>query len=233
MYIILVTDNHELIATNRERIMQRSNLVNNMCFLVPQTYDNLDMSKATICLEYLTPVGHEYKSEILTVSDELYQNHLQYTLPFNTALTKEPGDVELQLTFTFVEMDEDGVVSQYVRKTSTTKVTIVPIAAWSDVIPDSALTALDQRLIKTDLMIQQLADINEAIAEDIPEDLVVDNGKLYLADSEGNKKGNGADIVLPRIPDNSDGANDGLIEIEDDELKDDSTSDENGNFSEL
>lgn len=232
MYIILVTDNHELTATNRERIMQRSKLVDKMCFLVPQQYDDMDMSKTTVCMEYLTPVSREYRSEILTLSDELYKNHLQYIVPFNTDLTRESGNVEIQLTFTCVSMDETGAVSQYVRKTSSANIPIIPVAAWSDIIPDSALTALDQRLIKTDLMIQQLADLNEVIADEIPEDLLVENGKLYLADADGNKKGNGADVVVPRVADDSDGSNDGLIELEYSAIEE-NPSDESGNFSEL
>ena len=116
MYTILVKDDHSLVATQRERIMQRSKLVNKMHFLVPPKYDGLDMSKTTVCLEYLRPVSREYKSEILTCSEELYKDYLEYVLPFDTDLTKEAGQLELQLTFTCVDMDADGNVNQYVRK---------------------------------------------------------------------------------------------------------------------
>lgn len=181
MYTLLLDDSHKLITTQRERIMQRSKLVNKMRFLVPQNYDGLDMSVTTACLEYLKPISKEYKTEILTKSGELYKEHLEYVLPFDTELTREHGELELQLTFTYVSMDEYGNISQYVRKTDPTSITIVPIAAWSDIIPDSELTALDQRLIKTDLQIAQLADINMALADSVPDDLIVKDGKIYLA----------------------------------------------------
>ena len=76
MYTILVCDDHSLRTTNRERIMQRSKLVDKLHFLVPPTYDDLDMSATTVCLESLKPVSREYKTEILEVSEELSKNHL-------------------------------------------------------------------------------------------------------------------------------------------------------------
>lgn len=182
MYTILVNDNHELVATQRERIMQRSKLVDKMHFLVPPNYNDLDMSKTTVCLEYLRPVSREYKSEILTLSEELYKEHLEYILPIDTDLTKEAGQVELQLTFTCVDMDADGNVKQYVRKTEPTYINIIAIADWSIHMPDDALTAIDQRLIKTDMLVAQLADINAALSDAIPDDLMVgEDNRLYLS----------------------------------------------------
>lgn len=213
MYTLLLKSDNSLIATQRERIMQRSKLVNKMHFLVPTDYDGLDMTDTTVCLEYLKPISREYKSEILEKSNELYKEHLEYILPFDTELTREHGELELQLTFTCVSMDDYGNITQYVRKTEPTTITIVPIAAWSDVIPDSALTALDQRLIKTDMQIAQMYDINMALADSMPDDLMVQDGKVYLAQN-GQVMPNtiGADVVVPRTKDD-DGRNDGLIEL--------------------
>jgi hypothetical protein len=214
MYCILVQNDHSLVATNRERIMQRSKLVNKMHFLVPTNYDGLDMTATTVCLEYLKPISKEYKTEILVASSELYKEHLEYVLPLDTELTREHGQLELQLTFTCVSMDEFGNVSQYVRKTEPTTITITPVAAWSDAIPDSSLTALDQRLIKTDMMIQQMYDINMALADSVPDDLMVKDGKVYLSQN-GQVMANtiGADVLVPRTKDD-DGIDDGLIELD-------------------
>lgn len=216
MYTILLNQDNSLITTQRERIMQRSKLVNKMHFLVPTDYNGLDMTNTTVCLEYLKPISKEYKSEILTKSDKLYKEHLEYVLPFDTELTREHGELEVQLTFTCVSMDEYGEISQYVRKTESTTITITPISAWSDVIPDSALTALDQRLIKTDMQIAQMYDINMALADSVPDDLMVQDGKVYLSrNGEVMPNTIGADVVVPRVPDVNDDANDGMIEIDD------------------
>lgn len=163
MYTILVMDDHSLVATRRERIMQRSKIVDTLRFLVPPTYEGLDMSQMVVCLEYLTPVGRKYETEILVKSTELYKDHLEYKLPFDTKLTNEPGELELQLTFAEAVMDVNGVISQPVRKTEPTTITITPIAAWADIIPDSALTALDQRLILLNAQMKGLSDLANSI----------------------------------------------------------------------
>lgn len=215
MYTILVQDDHSLLVTQRERIMQRSKCADKLHFLVPPNYDGMDMSTTTVCLEYLTPVGHEYKSEVLTLSEELYKDHLEYKLPFDTNFTREPGDLQLQLTFTNVSMDEFGNVNQYVRKTSATTINIVPISAWADVIPDSALTALDQRMIYVNSMVQQMADINMALADSVPDDLMIQNGRVYLSQN-GRVMPNtvGADVIVPRTKDDDAISGDGVIELD-------------------
>ena len=107
------------------------------------------MTNATIMLEYLLPVSRNYKTEYLALSDERYNNHyLQYKLPFDTKLTSEAGTIELQLTFVYTDIDANGNGIQKVRKTFPTTIEITPISAWSDIIPDAALSSLDQRLIK-------------------------------------------------------------------------------------
>lgn len=235
MYTILVKDDHSLLATQRERIMQRSNLVNKMHFLVPPNYDELDMSKTTVCLEYLRPISREYKSEVLTKSNELYKEHLEYILPFNTDLTKEAGQVELQLTFTYADMDADGNVFQYVRKTETTYINIIAIADWSIHMPDDALTALDQRMIKLDMIAQQMADINIALADAVPDDLIVQDGKVYLSQN-GQVMPNtiGADVLVPRVTDDDSTPGDGIIELDEFEAPiDPDEENEFGNFEEL
>lgn len=171
MYVILVNNDNTLTSTKKERIMQRSKMVDNLWFLVSPIYNGIDLTDCTVLLEYLLPVSKSYKTEILTLSEERYEDHLKYVLPFDTELTSESGKIELQLTFLKVGLNPDGSDSQQVRKTSTCFVDIVPIAAWSDIIPDSALSAIDQRLIKADAQIRALADMSETISNNIVDDL--------------------------------------------------------------
>ena len=187
MYTILVTDSNELVTTVKERIMQRSKLVDNLHFLVNPTYKGYDMSNFTVMMEYVTPVGREYKTEILTKADTLYKDMLEYRVPFDTCLTKEPGKVEVQLTFTKVSLDAEGKSTQQVRKTSTAKITIVPISAWSDIVPDSALSALDQRLVMLDAYAGQLADLGQYMFENKADNIMFDektNELCLLANGE-------------------------------------------------
>ena len=174
MYTILLNESNELTTSVRERIMQRSKLVDSLHFLVDPIYKGIDMSDFTVTMEYLMPVSREYNTENLIKSDSLYKGKLEYTLPFDTNLTKEAGKIEVQLTFTKVELNADGRVKQYVRKTRPTTVTILPISAWSDIIPDGALTALDQRLIMVDSMINAANEMNNYLNETKADNIVVD-----------------------------------------------------------
>lgn len=172
LYTILLNESNELTTSVRERIMQRSKLVDALHFLVDPTYKGVSMSDFTVMMEYIMPVSREYRTEILVKSDELYKNKLEYKLPFDTCLTKEAGKIEVQLTFVKVELDANGKSKQYVRKTSPTTITIVPIAAWSDVIADSALTALDQRLIQVDAAIAAANELTDYLSETKADNLV-------------------------------------------------------------
>ena len=148
MYVILVEQDDSLYGSKKERIMQRSKCVDNLIFMVEPIYRNTyDMTEATVMLEYLRPVSRKYETEILVLSNERYNGYLQYKLPFDTNLTSEAGKIELQLTFVYTDLDEYGNGIQRVRKTSPTTIEITPISAWADIIPDSALSGLDQRLI--------------------------------------------------------------------------------------
>ena len=205
MYTILVNDDNSLQTTVRERIMQRSKLVDTLHFLVNPTYKDQNMTEFTVTMEYLLPVSREYRTENLVKSDALYKDMLEYKLPFDTALTKKAGEVQMQLTFTRVEMDADGKTTQYVRKTSAESIVIVPVSAWSDVIADSALTALDQRLIQMEAIANSLDEMAQNLFETKADNLVYDNRQLQLT-AAGERIGDAVTITSGGIdPDNPDG----------------------------
>lgn len=174
MYTILLDETNQLVTSIKERIMQRSKLVDSLHFLIDPMYKGIDMSDFTVTLEYLLPVSREYKTEILVKSDGLYKERLEYKLPLDTCLTKEAGKIEVQLTLTKVELNPDGTSVQRVRKTSPTTVTILPISAWSDIIADSALSALDQRLIQVDAMLNAVNEMNMYLDETKADNIIYD-----------------------------------------------------------
>ena len=221
MYTILVANDNELRVTVKERIMQRSKLVDSFHFLVDQLYkDNIDMSGFTVTMEYVLPVSKKYVTETLVLAlDEeekpaLYmENKLEYKLKFDTNLTAEAGEIELQLTFTKTELDEEGNSTQYVRKTSPCTITIVPITAWSDIIPDSALTALDQKILKIDEQIQALAESAVLYTNDKADNIVLDTEthEIYLT---ANGEPLGDRITIDELGDSLvETESDGLIQV--------------------
>ena len=113
MYTILVTQDNELITSVKERIMQRSKLVDSLHFLVDQVYKGIEMKDFTVRVSYfLAGSANEPKSELLSLSPELYKDKLEYKLPFDSDLTREAGDIELSLSFTKSEMDTEGDIKQ-------------------------------------------------------------------------------------------------------------------------
>ena len=181
-YTFVLEEDNNLLASHKEVIMQREKLVNDIWFLVNPEYNNNDMSLFSVMLEYILPCSKRYHTLDLVQDIDGYKEYLKYVVPLDTNLSSEPGDIELQLTFIFVGLDADGNGIQKVRKTKTAKLHITPLTAWSDIIPDAALSALDQRLIKADAQMKALEEahaiLNEAKADNIKYD--DDNNTLQL-----------------------------------------------------
>jgi hypothetical protein len=154
--------------------MHRSNCVDTLVFIVDPIYKNThDMTNASVMLEYVLPVSKRYKTEFLELSEERYNDcFLQYKLPFDTELTSEAGQIELKLTFAYVDMDASGKMVQRVRKTSSTTIDIISIATWSDFIPDEALSSLDQRILKLDAQMRGLNDYMDVLDNNQVDNLV-------------------------------------------------------------
>lgn len=173
-YVILVNQDDTLYGSHKERIMQRQKLVNDLIFVVDPIYRNThDMTNASVLLEYILPISKEYKTAYLELCDERYNGcFLQYKLPLDTNITSEHGDVNIQLTFAYVEMDKDGKTIQRVRKTSSTTIKVIPISAWSDIIPDSALGGLDQRLIVMNAQIRAMDNYLNVIESNKVDNLI-------------------------------------------------------------
>ena len=193
MYTFLIGEDNTLTATVVERIMERSKLVDSLHFLADPIYKETDMSDFTVMMEYVLPVSKKYKTEILEKSDELYKDMLEYKLPFDTALTSEPGDIEIQLTFVNVMLDADGRNTQYVRKVGPGSIKIVAISTWSDIIPDEALSAVDQRLLAAQAMINALNEQNNTIMKSKADSLRYKDNLLQLT-AQGNPIGTAVKI---------------------------------------
>lgn len=158
MYTVLINDDNSVTATERQRIMQNSKLVDALRIIVPKTYNDLTISECTAYLEYLTPINHRHNYVELSIEDDNYKDdYLLYKMSIDTDLTSEVGNVELYVHFIQVTMDEDGKVSTPVRQTDSFIIPIIPIANWF-AVPDSTLSALDQRLIVIQELIKANAD---------------------------------------------------------------------------
>lgn len=194
MYTFLINADNSITASLTERIMQRSKLVDNLHFLADTIYSGVDMTEYTVLLEYKLPVSKSYKTEILKKSTELYKNKLEYKLPFDTNLTSEAGDIEFWLTFSDVEMTAEGETIQHVRKVGPGVVHIIPISNWADVVPDEALSSLDQRLIELIALNKSMYDQLNINLDSKADNIKYQNNILQLT-SNGKEIGNAVEIA--------------------------------------
>lgn len=158
-YTILVCDDNSLYGSCKNKIMQKEKLVNRLWFLVPPHYNGYDMSQFTVTMRYVLPISKEFITETLILAEDKYEEYLKYVLPIDTNLTKEWGEIQLNLTFTMVDTDDDGSTVQRVRKTDNYLLNIAQLPDWDTLVPDAALSALDQRILKQDAQIRALADV--------------------------------------------------------------------------
>lgn len=194
MYTFLINADNSITASLTERIMQRSKLVDNLHFLADTIYSGVDMTDYTVLLEYKLPVSKSYKTEILKKSTELYKNKLEYKLPFDTNLTSEAGDIEFWLTFSDVEMTAEGETIQHVRKVGPGVVHIIPTSNWADVVPDEALSSLDQRLIELIALNKSMYDQLNINLDGKADNIKYQNNILQLT-SNGKEIGNAVEIA--------------------------------------
>lgn len=150
MYTVLIKNDDTVVTTVRTNIMHRSSMVNDFRVLVDPIYNgnqDYDMTTFTCAMEYTTPISNTYTVEILTPLSELYKDKLEYRLPVDTKITSEVGQVEFKFIFTRADMDADGKIIERVRKTSSTTLTVLPVAMWSDYIADAKLDSIAQMML--------------------------------------------------------------------------------------
>ena len=179
-YTIIVCDDGSLYGSHKRKIMQREKLFNKLWILVPPYYNGYDMSKCTVTMRYLRPISKDFVTETLVLSEEKYEEYLKYILPVDTCFTKEWGDLELNLTFTMLDVDADGNVVQRVRKTENHILNIAKLPDWDSIVPDPALSALDQRILKQDAQIKALTDLANTLDSNKVDNLVYDSTKETL-----------------------------------------------------
>lgn len=187
-YTIIVGDDNSLYGSNKEKIIQKEKLFNKIWFLVAPYYKGYDMSQCTVTLRYVLPISKEFVTETLILSDEKYNEYLKYVLPVDTNFSKEWGDIELNLTFTTVDVDDNGNIIHRVRKTTNHILHITQLPDWDKFVPDASLAAIDQRIIMTQAQIKRLEAISQEKADNIKYNETENSIQLLSGEKEiGNK----------------------------------------------
>lgn len=211
MYTILMNTDKSLNISVKTTIYQREKLVDNFRFLIPPTYDFVDLSDFTVILKYLDQ-GNEAHSEVLVKEDELYKEHLSYILPVDTNLTRFAGDITLHLTMSKVDMEEK---KQYSLETGEVTITISPLSDYYHFVSDSSLDAVSQKISELDVRLEAMDKIAETYDQSKADDLSYEDNTLQLL-ANGKKIGSPQklDDEIPAIDiDGSSDSNNGDFEV--------------------
>ena len=175
MYTILMNTDKSLIATNRINIYQRENAVDKIQFLLPQTYEDLNLSEFEVVVKYVDQ-GNVAHSEILELQEELYKEKLQYILPVTTKITQFAGDVKLSVLNVNLDNDEKEEVLH-------TGETIINVKSVDDIFaftPKESLETIDKKILELQAAIKANTMIAESIDQNKANDLSYENNTLQL-----------------------------------------------------
>ena len=187
MYTFLLNKDKSLLATERIKIYQREKLVDKVQFILPQSYEEIDLTNknVSIILKYVDQEG-KAQSEFLVKDDELYKdNYVRCELPIDTNITKFAGNITLHLTIIY--LDVENQINQ-VMHSSETILTISPLKDMYVNINDKSLEILDQKIIELQASIEAANILNESIDKNKADDLSYEDNTLQLM-SNGKKIG--------------------------------------------
>lgn len=216
MYTVILNKDKSLIASVRATLYQRESLADKIQFLLPQTYEDIDIYNGdyTVVMKYIDP-SNVAQSEVLTKEDELYKDYVRFILPVNSKLTRFAGDIHIWLSIIGINTD-DSIGAEILHSDDLT-IKINPLEDIYGFVPDESLQALDKRILelqataKANNMLIEAIDKNKA--DDIKLDL--DEKSLYLTN---NGEKTGTPIALNDLGNAiSDNTEDGLVSVITDE----------------
>lgn len=179
-----------LVITKQTNIYRKENMVDKLKFLFPEKYQELELADCTATLKY-TDTNNIPHAEILQKDEELYKGKLAYTLPLDSELTEFPGNINLRVTFTKIDMETQ---TQYVMHTGEVTITVLPLADYYNFVPDKSLEFVDQILGYFQTKIEAVEKIAETYDSEKADNISYENDKLQLT-ANGKLIGDSVTIV--------------------------------------
>lgn len=225
MYTLKITDENTVVTTVKERLVERSNDVDNIQIITAKLYkEQLDMSDTSLYMKYKLPVTDKIKITQLIPNNLNYEtNYIQYLIPADVNLLAEAGDIEVSFTFLKLVSNDDDSVTSYVRKTTSGVIHVSPLAAFDKYEPSEMFTETDQRLLALIAAVKDLNAQSKAIYENMVKDirLNTDDKKITLTDRNGDDTGDGIatkDLTALIAEDltgiDPDGVQDGVVHLD-------------------
>jgi hypothetical protein len=133
MYTFLITQDNNIIATERDEIIENSSLSDTLQFIVEKNYAEFDMKDFEATISYITPVFGEMHKEVLNMVDDNYKgSYYCYKLPSDSVLVREAGDVAFNISFTMTEIVDDEEV-EHVRNISKGHLKVSPVNSFKGI----------------------------------------------------------------------------------------------------
>lgn len=225
MYTLKITDENTVVTTVKERLVERSNDVDNIQIITAKLYkEQLDMSDTSLYMKYKLPVTDKIKITQLIPNNLNYEtNYIQYLIPADVNLLAEAGDIEVSFTFLKLVSNDDDSVTSYVRKTTSGLIHVSPLAAFDKYEPSEMFTETDQRLLALIAAVKDLNAQSKAIYKNMVKDirLNTDDKKITLTDRNGDDTGEGIatkDLTALIAEDltgvDPDGVQDGVVHLD-------------------
>ena len=168
-------------TTPKDKLYSSEHMVDNIHFLLPKTYKDVELTDFAIYLKYVNPAKLA-KIEPLVLYNKNYKDtYLEYMLPITSEFTKFPGIVTLHLTMMDVNEQTD---IKYVAQSGEIDIPILVVNDYF--VNELSLSAIDKRLVT---MEEIAAQYDKSKADNI----VREENSIYLT-SNGNKIGDTVSI---------------------------------------
>ena len=143
--IIFRNDSKSLSICNRVRIFEGEKNVDCFEFMIPSTYNNIDLTKCDIVLVYITPDGIEHN---LLINDykqsEVYKKFNVYLIDIDERFTSIAGELKLYLKFTSSQNSKDIIL-----ETSSATIDLDKVPSGESGITPEKQDAIDQILLRS------------------------------------------------------------------------------------
>ena len=183
--IIFRNDSKSLSICNRVRIFEGEKNVDCFEFMIPSTYNNIDLTKCDIVLVYITPDGIEHN---LLINDykqsEVYKKFNVYLIDIDERFTSIAGELKLYLKFTSSQNSKDIIL-----ETSSATIDLDKVPSGESGITPEKQDVIDQILLRS----QEAINIANSIVER------ANSGEFNGKPGEKGDPGeNGKDYVLTK-----------------------------------
>lgn len=208
MYTIIFNlKNRSLDTTVKTNIMQKENLVDKIQFLVPPTYNGLDLSNFACTLKYVDPNG-AYHVEVLEKDEDTYKDYLRYVLPITTTLSKYIGECKIRLSMLGVYREtEESDLQNFVLNSDSTVIKINKPDGFYDFVDEEDVEALKE-------LMEQLTAKVQVIEDNQVDDIVLTEDEQVLkVSARGKLKGEGVEMSMGIYDEKIDDRNDGTLDL--------------------